>query len=90
MADFLPFTRPTIDEDMISAVGDVLRSGWITTGPQVAALEADLAAYIGGGRQVRPLVAATYPLAEIAAAQAAFLEKKRAGKIVLIPPAPED
>lgn len=59
MADFLPFTRPTIDEDMISAVGDVLRSGWITTGPQVAALEAELAAYIGGGRQVRVVTSAT-------------------------------
>lgn len=59
MADFLPFTRPTIDEDMISAVGDVLRSGWITTGPQVAALEAELAAYIGGSRQVRVVTSAT-------------------------------
>ena len=59
MADFLPFTRPTIDEDMIRAVGDVLRSGWITTGPQVAGLESDLAAYIGGNRQVRVLTSAT-------------------------------
>ena len=59
MADFLPFTRPTIDEDMIRAVGDVLRSGWITTGPQVAGLESDLAAYIGGTRQVRVVPSAT-------------------------------
>ena len=68
MADFLPFTRPTIDEDMIRAVGDVLRSGWITTGPQVAGLESDLAAYIGGNRQVRVLTSATGAL-EIARAE---------------------
>ena len=28
--DFLPFTRPSIDEATIQAVGEVLRSGWIT------------------------------------------------------------
>ena len=33
-AAFLPFTRPSIDEDTIAQVADVLRSGWITTGPQ--------------------------------------------------------
>ena len=30
---FLPFSKPTIDEATISAVGDVLRTGWITSGP---------------------------------------------------------
>lgn len=35
---------------------------------------------------IRPVVARTYPLAEIAAAQAAFAEKTLVGKIVLIPP----
>ena len=35
---FLPFSRPTIDEDTIAAVGEVLRSGWITTGPKNAGL----------------------------------------------------
>lgn len=49
---FLPFTRPTIDEDTIAAVGEVLRSGWITSGPQVKAFEAELSAYFGG-RPVR-------------------------------------
>ena len=38
--NFLPFTRPSIDEDTIAAVGDVLRSGWITTGPKVKEFEA--------------------------------------------------
>ncbi|HEX7340747.1 MAG TPA: DegT/DnrJ/EryC1/StrS aminotransferase family protein [Rhodanobacteraceae bacterium] len=48
--DFLPFVRPAIGEDTIAGVADVLRSGWITTGPQVAGFEAELAAYVGGGR----------------------------------------
>jgi dTDP-4-amino-4,6-dideoxygalactose transaminase len=49
---FLPFTRPTIDEETIAAVGEVLRSGWITTGPKNAAFEAVLSEYFGG-RPVR-------------------------------------
>ncbi len=36
---FLPFCRPSITEEDIAAVTSVLRSGWITTGPQVAAFE---------------------------------------------------
>ena len=36
--------------------------------------------------EIRPLLAATYPLAEIADAQRAFLEKKHVGNFVLIPP----
>src|SRR5579875_582865 len=51
-APFLPFTRPTIDEETIAAVGEVLRSGWITTGPKNAAFEALLSEYFGG-RPVR-------------------------------------
>ncbi|MDP0880770.1 DegT/DnrJ/EryC1/StrS family aminotransferase, partial [Klebsiella variicola] len=42
---FLPFSKPTIDEATISAVGDVLRSGWITSGPKVQAFEAQLSEY---------------------------------------------
>ena len=50
---FLPFSRPTIDEATIAAVGDVLRSGWLTNGgPQAAAFEAELSSYFGG-RPVR-------------------------------------
>lgn len=45
---FLPFTRPDIDEATIAAVADVLRSGWITTGPRCAELEQALSAYFGG------------------------------------------
>ena len=49
---FLPFSRPTIDEETIANVGDVLRSGWITTGPKNAAFEAQLSEFFGG-RPVR-------------------------------------
>jgi len=59
--DFLPFTRPSIDEDTIAAVGDVLRSGWITTGPKSRELEAALSAYVGG-RPVRVVTSATAAL----------------------------
>ena len=50
--DFLPFTRPDIDEATIAGVGEVLRSGWITSGPQVKAFEAALSK-LCGGRPVR-------------------------------------
>ncbi len=49
---FLPFTRPSIDEATIEGVAQVLRSGWITSGPQVKAFEAKLSEYFGG-RPVR-------------------------------------
>lgn len=41
------FAPPPIDEHTIEAVTRVLRSGWITTGPEVAAFEEDLQAYLG-------------------------------------------
>ena len=49
---FLPFSKPTIDEATIAAVGEVLRSGWITSGPKVQAFEAQMSEYFGG-RPVR-------------------------------------
>ncbi|MDR3483107.1 MAG: DegT/DnrJ/EryC1/StrS aminotransferase family protein [Burkholderiaceae bacterium] len=50
---FLPFTKPTMDEATVSAVSDVLRSGWLTSnGPKVQAFEAQLSEYFGG-RPVR-------------------------------------
>jgi dTDP-4-amino-4,6-dideoxygalactose transaminase len=48
----LPMTRPSIDEATIAGVCEVLRSGWITSGPQVKAFEAALSQYFGG-RPVR-------------------------------------
>jgi dTDP-4-amino-4,6-dideoxygalactose transaminase len=55
---FLPFTRPSIDEATIAAVGEVLRSGWITTGPRCKQLEAALSERFGG-RPVRLASSAT-------------------------------
>lgn len=49
---FLPFTKPGMDEETIAAVANVLRSGWLTSGPNVQALEAQLSEYFGG-RPVR-------------------------------------
>lgn len=51
-SDFLPFVRPQIDADAIAAVGDVLASGWITSGPKMQAFEAALSGLFGG-RAVR-------------------------------------
>ena len=45
--DFLPFSRPSINEDDIAAVADVLRSGWITTGPRNAEFEQKFCEYTG-------------------------------------------
>ncbi len=58
---FLPFTRPSIDEETIAAVGDVLRSGWITSGPKMQAFETALSAHCGG-RPVRSFNSGTATL----------------------------
>lgn len=42
----IPFNKPDITEKEINAVSDVLRSGWITTGPETKRFEKDLAAYM--------------------------------------------
>ena len=65
---FLPVTRPSIDEETIAGVVAVLRSGWITSGPQVKAFEARLSE-LCGGRPVRAMSSATGAL-EIALALA--------------------
>lgn len=58
---YLPFARPTLDEATVADVGDVLRSGWITSGPRVKAFEAALSAY-HGGRPARVVSSATAAL----------------------------
>jgi dTDP-4-amino-4,6-dideoxygalactose transaminase len=52
MSNFLPFSKPTIDEATIASVADTLRSGWITSGPKVQEFEKQLSEYFGG-RPVR-------------------------------------
>ena len=59
--DFLPFTRPSIDEATIASVAEVLRSGWITTGPKCREFEEALSARYQG-RPVRLVVSATAAL----------------------------
>ncbi|MGA2548806.1 MAG: DegT/DnrJ/EryC1/StrS aminotransferase family protein [Burkholderiaceae bacterium] len=49
---YLPFTRPTLDEATIAGVVEVLRSGWITSGPKVKEFESALSAFFEG-RPVR-------------------------------------
>src|SRR2546427_6803862 len=48
----VPFFRPEIDDGDIAAVVDVLRSGWITTGPRVQEFEAAFARYLGAAHAV--------------------------------------
>jgi dTDP-4-amino-4,6-dideoxygalactose transaminase len=43
----IPFSPPYIDENVISEVVDTLRSGWITTGPKVKALEEEIKNFTG-------------------------------------------
>ncbi len=45
--EFLPFSRPSITEEDITAVGEVLRSGWITTGSKNAEFEEKFCKYTG-------------------------------------------
>jgi dTDP-4-amino-4,6-dideoxygalactose transaminase len=49
---FIPFTRPSFNQETIDAVAEVLRSGWVTSGPKLAEFEATLSNYFGG-RPVR-------------------------------------
>jgi dTDP-4-amino-4,6-dideoxygalactose transaminase len=50
--EFIPFTRPSFNQETIDAVAEVLRSGWVTSGPKLAEFEAALSQYFGG-RPVR-------------------------------------
>lgn len=43
----IPFSPPRIDDDTINAVTEVLKSGWITTGPKTKQFEKDITSYCG-------------------------------------------
>jgi dTDP-4-amino-4,6-dideoxygalactose transaminase len=59
--DRLPFMRPDIDEATIARVADVLRSGWLASGPMLKEFEEKLSAYLGGPA-VRAVTSATEAL----------------------------
>ena len=46
---FIPFARPDIGEEEITAVAHAMRSGWVTTGPETRAFEQEFGDYLGGG-----------------------------------------
>jgi len=79
MSDHLPFARPTIDEKSIEDVAQVLRSGWIASGPYVTKFESALSTYLGG-REVRTVTSGTAAL-EIALRAAGVRE----GDGVIVP-----
>ncbi|MCU7646618.1 UDP-4-amino-4-deoxy-L-arabinose aminotransferase [Pseudomonas piscis] len=49
---FLPFSRPSIGDEEVAAVEQVLRSGWITTGPKNQELEQLFAERVGARHAV--------------------------------------
>lgn len=46
---FLPFALPDVGDEEIEAVGEAIRSGWLSSGPQVQAFESAFAETIGDG-----------------------------------------
>jgi NADPH:quinone reductase-like Zn-dependent oxidoreductase len=71
---------PVVDLDLRTLyLKDLRLLGCTVLGPEVFA---NLIGYIERG-ETKPLIAATYPLADIVAAQEAFLTKRHVGKIVL-------
>ena len=58
---YLPFARPSIDEESIAGVAEVLRSGWIASGPNVLKFEQALSEY-HEGRPARVVTSATAAL----------------------------
>ena len=50
--EILPFHRSLIEEEEISAVLEVLRGGWLTSGPRVKEFEAAFANYIGASHAI--------------------------------------
>ena len=51
-ASFLPFALPDVGDEEAREVTEVLRSGWVTTGPKVREFEQQFAAYVGARHAV--------------------------------------
>jgi len=56
---FLPFALPEFGEEEIAEVVDVLRSGWVTTGPKTKQFEQAFTEYLGGGLECIAVNSAT-------------------------------
>lgn len=65
----IPFERPSVGEEEIKAVSKVLKSGWLTMGPETQAFEEEFARYVG----------AKYAIAVNSATSALFLALKALG-----------
>lgn len=52
MQDYLPFHKADVGDEEITEVVNVLRSGWLTTGPKVREFEAEFAAFVGAQHAV--------------------------------------
>ena len=48
----IPIVRPSVGEPEVEAAARVIRSGWLTQGPEVARFEADFAAAVGAAHAV--------------------------------------
>ncbi len=55
----VPFFRPAIGEDEIAAVTAVMRSGWLTTGPNARNFERAFEAFVGGDVEAVAVSSAT-------------------------------
>ncbi len=48
----VPFHKPYITEDEISAAADMMRAGWLTAGVTTASFEEEFRKYVGCGNAV--------------------------------------
>lgn len=55
----IPFALPDIGEEEISGVVEVMRSGWVTTGPRTKKFEEDFSSFIGEDAQAIAVNSAT-------------------------------
>jgi dTDP-4-amino-4,6-dideoxygalactose transaminase len=55
----VPFFRPSIGEDEVAAVTSVLRSGWLTTGPNARDFEQNFVDFLGGDVEAISVSSAT-------------------------------
>lgn len=56
--EFLPFSKPSVNQAAIDEVVSCIKSGWLTTGPRVKQFEADLQKYLNA-KHVLAVISAT-------------------------------